>query len=1212
MAKETSSSDSSLPLHEVLEAEFVALHGDLPPDYPGSGESKARLKGLWRAIHGLKEKRAALCISGGGIRSATFGLGILQGLARCGLLEKFHYLSTVSGGGYIGSWLSAWIKNDPGGIGGVVDELKRRSDSILNPEPQPIRHLREFSNYLAPRAGLTSVDFWILITTFIRNVFLNWLVLISWLAAAMMLPRLYLAAINLQPDWTSLATLHSWHLLANGLPLDWDAWAESVKHPWDIALTVLLAIGFALIAMAMAYAIIDVPSTGNAGYPQSRFLKFRQLPLFLAALILAAWWAMFCNLHGKTGAFQNADGAFKFVVFVVSAYVCGGLVALLPIFGKGEHKARPGNLWRFAAIFITTVLAGLCLWAMATRLFLDHKNLEFTATSDCEAIRIPNKEKITIEKIRIPKGTTGVIQQNVEGSYTIGILGADQAVVRVAAKDLDLAEAKPTLDPQTNLEKFTFTRDCDAIEIPSRKEKPIHTGTLAEIIEAPAETSYTVETYPLVARIAKKDFDTLELSPASDAQTALARFTLKGDCQAVDTSTGQKITIPAGTTGVIKQADAENYTVETDRVVATIAKKDLDALQLRPPLPAPANHAVAYVCFAPVLIMAVVMLINFLFTGLASWVSEDEDREWWARSAAWVAVTIAGWVVVNAIVLWGAQAITATGQNQIDVFLGQLKANPIAKAILGVFGGVTGIAGALLALRSKLGTKLRAASQWPMVLVAITFFILLAIVISWLLLVVGSQLWVQQLVVFIGQLMATAQGKAILLGLCGVVIVVAAVLLVRLSDLSNTFIFWVLAAVAAWWILLLLGSQHLAQDPSDWRAQLFIVAFLMGVIVLFGLAMGFLINANKFSLHATYRNRLIRAYLAASRTSRNPHRFTGFDADDNFELSKLSPQKPLHVINGTLNLVRGQQLAWQERKAESFTMSRLHCGSMTVDYRPSDQYGHGITLGTAMAISGAAANPNMGYHSSPVLALLMTLFNVRLGWWLGNPGPQGAKTWRRPGPAYSVAPLFSEAIGNTTDRYKYVNLSDGGHFENLGLYEMVLRRCHFIVISDGGEDPECTFADLGEAVRKIRIDFGIPIEFEKMTIYPRSQIDTVGDKGHRCAIGHIRYSVVDGVDAPDGVIVYIKAACYGDEPRDIYEYFKTNPTFPHESTGDQFFSESQFESYRMLGAHTMEKLCTDCDGDFRGFIRDILKRHLQMEAPDWLTELREETKNKLA
>src|SRR5437763_3135157 len=161
MAKQTSSSDSSLPLHEVLEAEFVALHGELPSDYPGSSEPKTRLKALYDAIHGLKEKRAALCISGGGIRSATFGLGILQGLARCGLLDRFHYLSTVSGGGYIGSWLTAWISRCKRGIAEVSENLARhRSDARPNPEPEEIQNLRSYSNYLSPQLGLLSADTW--------------------------------------------------------------------------------------------------------------------------------------------------------------------------------------------------------------------------------------------------------------------------------------------------------------------------------------------------------------------------------------------------------------------------------------------------------------------------------------------------------------------------------------------------------------------------------------------------------------------------------------------------------------------------------------------------------------------------------------------------------------------------------------------------------------------------------------------------------------------------------------------------------------------------------------------------------------------------------------------------------------------------------------------------------------------------------------------
>ena len=121
-----------------------------------------------------------------------------------------------------------------------------------------------------------------------------------------------------------------------------------------------------------------------------------------------------------------------------------------------------------------------------------------------------------------------------------------------------------------------------------------------------------------------------------------------------------------------------------------------------------------------------------------------------------------------------------------------------------------------------------------------------------------------------------------------------------------------------------------------------------------------------------------------------------------------------------------------------------------------------------MAISGAAASPNMGYHSSPPVGLVMTLFNVRLGWWLGNPARQ-ARPYRREGPRWG--PCGGQAVVSrpsaTTDDSPYVYLSDGGHFENLGLYEMLRRRCRFIVVIDAGCDPDFTFEDLGNAVRKI-------------------------------------------------------------------------------------------------------------------------------------------------
>src|SRR5260370_20548156 len=174
MAKETSSGNSSLPLHEVLEAEFVALHETLPADYPSSTARENRLKAFWAAVDGLKEQRAALCISGGGIRSATFGLGVLQGLARCGLLDKFHYLSTVSGGGYIGSWLSAWIHRAKDGLASVADQLARPSETARpNPEPAEIHNLRSYSNYLTPRLGRFSAATWTMVWRELANLPFN-------------------------------------------------------------------------------------------------------------------------------------------------------------------------------------------------------------------------------------------------------------------------------------------------------------------------------------------------------------------------------------------------------------------------------------------------------------------------------------------------------------------------------------------------------------------------------------------------------------------------------------------------------------------------------------------------------------------------------------------------------------------------------------------------------------------------------------------------------------------------------------------------------------------------------------------------------------------------------------------------------------------------------------------------------------------------------
>src|SRR3954471_13184176 len=130
----------------------------------------------------------ALCLSGGGIRSATFCLGVLQSLARHKLIGKFHYLSTVSGGGYIGSWFSAWNKR--GNLAQIEDQLDCKGLEPGTVEPKEVTYLRTYSNYMSPSVGLLSTDTWTLIATYLRNLILNWTVFVPIILAVLLLPKI--------------------------------------------------------------------------------------------------------------------------------------------------------------------------------------------------------------------------------------------------------------------------------------------------------------------------------------------------------------------------------------------------------------------------------------------------------------------------------------------------------------------------------------------------------------------------------------------------------------------------------------------------------------------------------------------------------------------------------------------------------------------------------------------------------------------------------------------------------------------------------------------------------------------------------------------------------------------------------------------------------------------------------------------------------------
>jgi hypothetical protein len=830
--------------------------GDISAEYEAAELAFRRV--LIRRLH--ERGRAALCFSGGGIRSATFGLGVLQSLAvhSCSpaapdeplrLLGEIDYLSTVSGGGYLGGWFSSWAARHKQCSAGVIRELAAVPETGWEPESAPLRHLRKFANYLNPQLGAFSADTWTLVATVLRNIVLNWLVLLPLLAAILMLPRLFWAVIATYP------------LIENNY---------------------ILVTSAALAAVAVAYMVVDLPSAGDARFSQRRYLLFELSPILLSAVGFSLYWAW----QGDLASEPSPAGYVMYGIAIMAAGVCAGM----PLAYLKRDSFSTAWMAKGAGFALITGAIGGPLGYWVTRAFTN---------------------------------------------------------------------------PDT------------------------------------------------------------------------------GD-------------------------------VYDDRI---------------------------YACLSVPVLLGVFAVSQGLLVALTSTITDDEDREWWSRSTAWIFIAIVCCSGFNGIVLM---------LPDIADHIPSIKWQAVGTAVVGLFASGIGFSPGTAGTKTKKEQTHSSSSIFPLPLelapkLILPLFLLLLIL-----------------------LIASIDNAA-----------------------SQQLTTW--------------RSPKVPRSPQDPPSPV-IELLLMILLGVPPLLLSRIIDANKFSLHAMYRSRLIRTFLGASNEHRKPNPFTGFDPADNIPMSRL-PVKPLHVVNATLNLVKGETLAWQHRKAESFTTSRYHTGGCRVGYQRSSGYFGGVTLGGVITVSGAAANPNMGYASSPLLSIVMMLFNARLGVWSANPGEAGRNRWSKTSPTYSLRPFIDEAFGLTSDKNTWVNLSDGGHFENLGLYEMVLRRCRTIIVVDGSADPAFHFDDLGNAIRKIRIDMGINIEFPGLSISRE-----ITPASRHCAVGAIDYKATDGPSANDGVLIYIKSSLTGNEPRDVMNYAQQNPAFPHQPTSDLWFDESQFESYRRLGFHIVDEI----------------------------------------
>jgi hypothetical protein len=367
----------------------------------------------------------------------------------------------------------------------------------------------------------------------------------------------------------------------------------------------------------------------------------------------------------------------------------------------------------------------------------------------------------------------------------------------------------------------------------------------------------------------------------------------------------------------------------------------------------------------------------------------------------------------------------------------------------------------------------------------------------------------------------------------------------------------------------------------NWDNILFTCLIILLVWILTELS----ININKISFHNFYRDRLSKTFLIRNSEFEKSRPYSNVYHDDELTLSSLKNSKaPYQIINCNLNLSKKlpDDFKYGEdkwcaissldkegvlRKGESFVFSQEYIGSEQTGYYDSEKYystDNHVNVGTAMAISGAAFNVGMGLKDVWYVRFLMALFNLRLGYWAVNPKKLNdniiiAKISHKFKPGGYLA--LKGILGDYKKDDDFVNITDGGHFENLGVYELLRRRCKYIIVGNASADPKMTFKELSNLIRLARIDFGIIIDIDVSNLI----LDENGISKSNCAMGIIRYPCLNNTEEEIGYLLLCKTALTGNEPPLLYEYKKSDPSFPHQSTVDQFFDEKQFEAYRELG-----------------------------------------------
>jgi hypothetical protein len=416
-------------------------------------------------------------------------------------------------------------------------------------------------------------------------------------------------------------------------------------------------------------------------------------------------------------------------------------------------------------------------------------------------------------------------------------------------------------------------------------------------------------------------------------------------------------------------------------------------------------------------------------------------------------------------------------------------------------------------------------------------------------------------------------------------------LFARIGTVLTTFSVF---AVPLFLVVLCLYIRDLVAETTS-GVTYFGVFMPFPLVVAIGGALIYLLlfDINMTSPHRHYRRKLADAYLIQPRsdssmeveqeatgwvsrlrrpvkplTQRLTRTATEFREDLALRVSELkSNRAPYHLMNCALNVPSSKNSNMQGRLTDFFMFSRAYSGSPLLGYFSTstwEELDPDLNVATAMAISGAAASPQMGTGTIARARFWLALLNVRLGYWLRHPRRQ---SWSggRPGVGY----LLREMVGWMDERAPFINLSDGGHIENLAIYELLRRRCKFIVAIDGEQDARMTFHGLTTLQRMAAIDLGVQLDIDLDDL----RLNERGLSRSHFRFCRIRYPQGQRGSLDDfGYLLYLKLSLTGNEGEFLRRYRLDEPAFPHHSTADQFFSEAQFEAYRSLGEHVGSKL----------------------------------------